>query len=134
MVWQDRQAHPQSIVCANTTVLVMSAPSSSLANTPKPPYYAVIFTSARTEGDDRGYGTMATRMVELAKTMPGFLGVESVRDHAGVGITVSYWRSEQDISVWKNHADHLEAQAAGKSRWYSDYQVRVAKVERAYGK
>ena len=35
------------------------------AQTPKPPYYAVIFTSIRTDGD-HGYAEMADRMIELA--------------------------------------------------------------------
>lgn len=58
-----------------------------IANTPEPPYYAVIFTSERTDVDE-GYAAMAERMLALARTQPGFLGVESARD--GVGITVSY--------------------------------------------
>jgi len=77
---------------------------------------------------------MSDRMVELAKTMPGYLGDESVRDHAGVGITVSYWKTEEDIRNWKQNAEHLRAQEAGKSIWYSEYALRIAKVERAYGK
>lgn len=111
----------------------MSANASSLAKTPEPPYYAVIFSSQRTEGD-RGYTRMAERMFEIASRQPGFLGVESARDADGFGITVSYWESEQAIVAWKAHADHQPAQAAGKSVWYADYQVRIAKVERAYGK
>lgn len=108
--------------------------SSSLgAETPEPPYYAVIFTSVRTEGD-RGYEAMALRMVELARSMPGFLGVESARGSDGVGITVSYWKSEEDILFWKQNAEHRVAQEAGKRTWYSGYSVRVAKVERAYGR
>lgn len=110
----------------------MSSPTS-LAQTPEPPYYAVIFTSVRTDGD-RGYGSMAARMVELAKSMPGYLGVESARGSDRVGITVSYWRSEEDIRSWKQHAEHRVAQETGKTTWYSEYAVRVAKVERAYGK
>lgn len=107
----------------------MSQPITSL----EPPYYAAIFTSQRTEGD-RGYSQMADRMEELAKTMPGFLGVDSVRNNSGAGITVSYWRTEEDILNWKNHAEHTRAQDAGKAAWYSDYSVRIAKVERAYRK
>ena len=107
--------------------------ASSIAATPEPPYYAVIFTSRRTEGD-RGYSRMADRMVQLAKTMPGYLGMESVRDRAGVGITVSYWANEYDIRRWKQQAEHLQAQQAGRMRWYEDFAVRVAKVERAYAK
>lgn len=110
----------------------MSAPAQ-LAATPEPPYYAVIFTSRRTEGD-RGYGAMAERMVELAGQQPGFLGVESARGADGLGITVSYWRDEASIAAWKRDTEHRQAQHAGQHTWYADYQVRVAKVERAYGK
>jgi heme-degrading monooxygenase HmoA len=111
----------------------MSAAAAAIAKTPPPPYYAVIFTSQRTEGD-RGYGQMAERMVELASRQPGFLGVESVRGADGFGITVSYWSSEEAIVAWKAHLEHKPAQEAGKRVWYADYQLRVAKVEREYGK
>lgn len=110
---------------------VMSAPA--FASTPAPPYYAVIFTSQRTEGD-QGYGDMADRMVELAHEQPGFLGVESARGVSGFGITVSYWESTQAIANWKAKTEHRIAQETGKTTWYADYQLRVAKVERAYGK
>ncbi|MCP1726600.1 heme-degrading monooxygenase HmoA [Natronospira proteinivora] len=102
-----------------------------MAKTPKPPYYAVIFSSYRNPGDDEGYGAMADRMVELAAQQPGFMGVESVRD--GLGITVSYWESLDSIKAWKRHAEHREAQRLGHEKWYSSFKVRIAKVERDYG-
>ncbi len=104
-----------------------------LARTPAPPYYAVIFTSRRTDGD-RGYGAMAEKMVELGSRYDGFLGIESARGADGLGITVSYWRDEASIAAWKRDTEHLQAQRAGQQTWYADYEVRVAKVERAYGK
>ncbi|HEY8961147.1 MAG TPA: antibiotic biosynthesis monooxygenase [Luteolibacter sp.] len=107
--------------------------SETIAKTPEPPYYAVIFTSLRTDGE-RGYGRMAERMVELAAGQPGFLGVESARNPEGLGITVSYWTSEESIASWKTNADHQIAQETGRRLWYADYHLRVAKVERAYGK
>ena len=100
-----------------------------LAKTPKPPYFAVIFTSTRTPGDN-GYEKMAARMVELAARQPGFLGIESARGQDGLGITVSYWRSEADIAAWKANAEHLVAQKKGKAQWYASFATRVAKVER----
>ncbi len=103
---------------------------SLIASTPKPPYYAVIFTSLRTDGDN-GYGEMAVRMVELAAKQPGFLGVESVREE--VGITVSYWKDLESIRAWKDDLEHKEAQRLGNERWYSSFKVRVARVEREYG-
>lgn len=103
---------------------------SEIANTPEPPYYAVIFSSHRTEVD-KGYSEMAERMVELASKQPGFLGIESVRED--LGITVSYWESLEAISSWKKNAEHSEAQRLGHQQWYSKFRVRVAKVEREYG-
>jgi heme-degrading monooxygenase HmoA len=104
---------------------------SRFAATPKPPYYAVIFTAQRTEGD-HGYGAMADRMMELALAQPGCLGAESTRDEDGLGITVSYWRDEASIAAWKAEAEHLTAQRLGRERWYSHYEMRIAKIERAY--
>ncbi|GIK54098.1 MAG: hypothetical protein BroJett014_30710 [Planctomycetota bacterium] len=99
------------------------------ARTPPPPYYAVIFTSQRTQ-DDKGYEAMAERMLELAARQPGFLGVESARGADGLGITVSYWRSEADIGAWKANAEHLVAQHIGREKWYARFFTRVAHVER----
>jgi heme-degrading monooxygenase HmoA len=99
------------------------------ATPPEPPYFAVIFSSQRTEGD-QGYGAMAERMVELAKEQPGFLGVESARGADGFGITVSYWRDEAAISAWKAHAEHAVAQRLGRERWYGEIHLRVCRVER----
>lgn len=107
--------------------------SSPFADTPVPPYYAVIFSSRRTEGDG-GYAAMAERMAELAARQPGFLGIESVRGADGFGITVSYWSSEEAVFAWKANAEHMVAQEMGRREWYEHYEIRVAKVERAYGK
>ncbi|NVK21567.1 MAG: antibiotic biosynthesis monooxygenase [Kangiellaceae bacterium] len=100
-----------------------------IAQTPEPPYYAVIFTSLRTL-DTEGYTEMAELMVELASQQTGFLGFESARDH--VGITVSYWSDLASIQAWKTHAKHQIAQKLGQEKWYSDYKVRIARVEKSY--
>ncbi|MGL1864053.1 MAG: antibiotic biosynthesis monooxygenase [Pseudodesulfovibrio sp.] len=96
----------------------------------KPPYYAVIFTSVRTDLDD-GYAETAQRMVELAESMPGFLGVESARED--VGITVSYWESLEAIEAWRQHPEHVEAQRRGREQWYESFTTRVCRVERESG-
>ena len=101
-----------------------------IASTPEPPYTAVIFTSLRTEGD-HGYGAAAERMEELAVAQPGYLGIESARE--ALGITVSYWRSDDDARAFKRVVEHVDAQRRGRSEWYSHYVVRVATVTREYG-
>lgn len=93
------------------------------------PYYAVIFTSKRTDLDEN-YSEMADKMEILAQQQPGFLGVESARNE--IGITVSYWESLEAIANWKQNLDHLDAQFLGRQKWYENYTVRIAKVEKEY--
>jgi heme-degrading monooxygenase HmoA len=107
--------------------------TSPFATLPAPPYYAVIFSSQRTAGEN-GYGEMADRMVELAAQQPGFLGIESTRDEQGFGITVSYFDTLEHIAAWKANAEHLQAQAMGHRVWYQHFELRIARVERAYSK
>ena len=76
---------------------------------------------------------MAERMFQLAAGQAGFLGFETVRGTDGFGITVSYWTDEAAIAAWRAHAEHKVAQETGKRIWYTDYQIRIAKVERDYG-
>jgi len=107
--------------------------SDAFAKLPPPPYYAVVFSSVRTGADEAGYGEAAMRMVELAREQPGFLGVESARGVDGFGITVSYWESEEAIRAWRRHAEHAATRERGRARWYRHFELRIARVERAYG-
>ncbi|MEE1756606.1 antibiotic biosynthesis monooxygenase family protein [Streptomyces sp. SP18CS02] len=105
--------------------------SSALVPAHEPPYYAVVFTSRRTEGDN-GYGETAARLGRLAAGQPGFLGHESVRDADGRGITVAYFTDEEAIAGWRADERHAAARAYGREHWYEEYVLHVARVERAY--
>lgn len=95
--------------------------------------YAVIFSSQRQfDGDGKNYEVVAEKMLNLAKNQKGFLGVESVRDENGFGITISYWKTLDDIGAWKANSEHLEAQYLGRSKWYKSFATRVCRVEREY--
>ncbi|MCE9500162.1 MAG: antibiotic biosynthesis monooxygenase [Leptospira sp.] len=102
-----------------------------ISATPAPPYYAVIFTNIHSR-EISGYEETAERMLELAKIQRGFLGVESTRNQDGNGITVSYWNSLEDIRNWKEQIEHRKAQESGKTKWYLEYTLRIAKVETEY--
>ena len=105
-------------------------PTNPCANTPLPPYYAVIFTN-QLAGKLPQYELTAQRMLSLAAQQPGYLGVEVARD-ASCGITVSYWSNLEAIAAWKANAEHQRAQAQGRELWYSHYSIRIARVERDY--
>ncbi|WP_088286059.1 antibiotic biosynthesis monooxygenase [Kineosporia sp. A_224] len=122
----------------------------TFARLPEPPYWAVVFSSRRRPAGpalpvgsgaggaggaapDDGYAAAAQRMVDLAATYDGFLGIESARDGDGFGITVSYWSSPEAVRAWKHHAEHAATREQGRAAWYDHYELRVARVERAYG-
>ena len=111
----------------------VSPGSAAPVCTPEPPYYAVIFTSKRAADDGRANGAMAQRMADLGSRYDGFLGLESACGADGLGITVSDWRDEAAILAWKRDTEHEKAQRGGRETWYERYEVRVARVERAYG-
>ncbi len=99
-----------------------------IANTPKPPYYAVIFTACKS-AQQEGYARTAERMFALAAQQPGYLGHETIGDELG-SITISYWESLEAIDSWRDHAQHQEARRLGRERWYEAYAVRICKVQR----
>jgi heme-degrading monooxygenase HmoA len=103
----------------------------AFAPTPPTPYYAVIFASRRVP-EAAQYAPLAEKMAALAAKQPGYLGIESARGADGFGITVSYWTSPEAIRAWKENAEHLMAQQMGVAQFYERYEVRVARVERAY--
>ncbi len=102
------------------------------ASTPPPPYFAVIFTATRDARPDDGFAATDARMFALAKEQPGFLGYDSTGGGDTLGITVSYWETEDAIAAWKATTEHVAAQREGRARWFDSYVVRVARVERAY--
>jgi heme-degrading monooxygenase HmoA len=109
------------------------------ANTPvspvaahEPPYYAVVFTSVRTEGDN-GYGETADRMEERVQEIPGFLGMDAARTPGGLGITVGYFRDLAAIEEWRTNMEHLAAKKYGREHWYERYSIHIAKVEHSHG-
>lgn len=108
----------------------MLYPETMIAQTPAPPYYAVIFTSLRTEAD-KGYSEMSKKMLEMASMQEGFLGVESARDE--IGITVSYWKDLGSIKNWRENFEHSIAREKGRLEWYKSFKTRIAFVERDYG-
>ncbi len=110
----------------------MPAPMPGFAGRFPTPYHAVIFTSQRS-APDPAYDAMAEAMVALAARQAGYLGAESARGADGLGITVSYWTDEAAIAAWRAELRHQAARDTGRLRWYRHYELRVARVERAYG-
>jgi heme-degrading monooxygenase HmoA len=107
---------------------------SYIAKTPKPPYYAVIFTSINTPGDHTEHLALSAKLAERAKTFAGYLGIEGSRNTDGTGVTAVYWKDEASILAWAKDPEHQVAKAKGREIWYSHYMIRICRVEREYGR
>lgn len=121
----DRSMAPDAPLAAPATTSAAPVPAH------EPPYYAVVFTSARTQGDS-GYAETAERMEELVKEIPGFLGMNHARTPGGLSITVGYFRDLAALQEWRTDTEHRAAQKRGRAHWYESYTLHIAKVERSH--
>ena len=98
----------------------------------KPGTTAVIFVSKRAAADAEGYAKAAAQMGESAKKADGYCGIHSVRGANGIGITISYWNSDDAAKAWKADAAHSAIREEGRNSWYEWYELMVAEVTRSY--
>jgi heme-degrading monooxygenase HmoA len=93
--------------------------------------YAVIF-KAQIGKLDQTYHDTVKRMRELAENKYGCCEFISLAEGEWE-IAISYWESLAQIQQWKNDAEHLQAQALGKSKWYKSYRIEVVEIIHQYG-
>jgi heme-degrading monooxygenase HmoA len=74
------------------------------------------------------------RMVALASEHPGCISIDGYTGPDGVDLAVVRFESEEALSAWKNHPEHLLAQGRGRDAFFDAYKVTVASpVIREYG-
>jgi len=105
-----------------------------IAKTPKPPYYAVVFTSINADVDHTEHVEMYGRLAQRAATYDGYLGIEPARNGDGTGVAAVYFRDLESIAAWAKDPEHQVAKRKGRELWYSHYMIRICRVEREYGR
>ncbi|MEU1407558.1 antibiotic biosynthesis monooxygenase [Streptomyces sp. NPDC005728] len=110
-------------------------PVAPVSPTPafEPPYYAVVFTSTRTDRDPDGYADAARHLSGLVRDIPGFLGEDFAHTPGGPAISVAYFRDLAGIEEWRRHPEHLAAKRRGREQWYEQYVIHIARVEHSHG-
>lgn len=93
----------------------------------------VIFRSRLSEGVESEYSTVAMRMEELAKEMPGFVSIKTFEAADGERVLIVEFESERHSEAWRRHPEHLEAQRLGRERFYSEFRIQVCSPVRQYG-
>jgi len=91
----------------------------------------VVLFRSRLVPEPDGYAEMAQEMLDLAKTMPGFIDVKGFKADDGERLTIVWWRDEETLRAWRTHARHLVAQQTGRERWYEYYTLEVAEIVRS---
>ena len=104
-----------------------------LLETGVPPYFAVIFSFRLRDVDLSEYYRKSDLLMDKAMRLPGFYGEEAIRLEDRNGLTVSYWRSLEDIKEWRDDTEHKATRRLGIANWYQQYDLRVAEITRAYG-
>lgn len=69
----------------------------------------------------------------VAKSLPGFLGVDSWQSTSGSLRNVTYfWSDLETLKTFSAHPAHQEAKRQ-YARWYQGYHIVVSQVLRSYG-
>jgi heme-degrading monooxygenase HmoA len=92
-----------------------------------------IFRSRLRPENQEAYQRMASHMHELAQQMPGFISIKTFNAPDGERVSLVEFESEATHNAWRRHPEHQEAQRLGRELFYSEFQIQVCHVERAYG-
>jgi heme-degrading monooxygenase HmoA len=96
---------------------------------------AVIFEVTPADGRRDAYLSLAAALRSDLEQMDGFISVErfqSITDPNKL-LSLSFWRDERAVALWRNHAKHRASQAKGRAGVFAGYRLRVADVLRDYG-
>ena len=94
---------------------------------------AVIFTSKRTEENDKLYYQHNNLLEEKIKSIPGYIKHFGSRNkETRQGVTVVYFENVEAIKLWRNDLDHLKAKSLAKSHFYEWYTIEIVTIEREY--
>jgi heme-degrading monooxygenase HmoA len=93
----------------------------------------LIRTALRADVDMQEYEALNTRMVEIVQGIPGFVSVKGYRADDGDEVSIARFESQEALSTWRNHPEHLETQRKGRERLFRSYDIQICEVVRAYG-
>jgi len=97
--------------------------------------FAVIFEVEPKPGRERDYLDIAAALRPEVEAIDGFISIERFESlsHKGKLLSLSFWRDEDAVKRWREHAEHREAQARGRNEIFADYRITVVSVARQYG-
>ncbi|MEM7293057.1 MAG: antibiotic biosynthesis monooxygenase [Pseudomonadota bacterium] len=96
---------------------------------------AVIFEVTPAPGRRDEYLDVAASLRDAVESIDGFLSIERFASLTNEGkmLSLSYWRDEAALEAWRQIESHRKAQAQGRASLFSDYRLRIARIDRDYG-
>jgi len=76
------------------------------------------------------YIALVDRMVELAKTMPGYISHKGFFAEDDERVTIVEFEHEEGMRAWRMNPEHRAAQKKAREIYYSEYSVQVCNVVR----
>jgi heme-degrading monooxygenase HmoA len=89
-----------------------------------------VFRSRLRPGAREEYIALVDRMIELAKTMPGYISHKGFFAEDGERVTIVEFEHEEGMRAWRTNAEHRAAQKKAREIYYSEYSVQVCNVVR----
>ena len=113
----------------------MRLPERNTWNKKEKSLIAVIFEVFPVEGKKDDYLEIAADLRPLLEKIDGFISIERFSSLAEEGkiLSLSFWRDEDAVRVWRNTEAHRLAQKKGCKGVFHAYRLRVANVNRDYG-
>ncbi len=94
----------------------------------------IVFRARINEGVEESLGAMGARMYELGSQMPGFVSYKDFGAEDGEVVSIIEFETLEHVAAWREHIEHKEAQALGRSTFFSEFQIQVCEVVRTHTK
>lgn len=76
------------------------------------------------------YGPVASRMSELARTIPGYISHKGFVAADGEQVTIVEFASESALEEWRIHPEHRDAKKLGYQSFYTHFSFKICKIIR----
>ncbi|EAM8335179.1 antibiotic biosynthesis monooxygenase [Salmonella enterica] len=95
---------------------------------------AVLFEADVVSSQQDRYFQLAAELKPLLADIDGFISIERFQSLTTSGkiLSLSWWRDDEAVLLWKQNVLHKEAQAEGRKSIFSFYRIRIAQVLRDY--
>ncbi len=95
---------------------------------PDGPRILTVFRSRLKPESVAEYHETAQRMLDLARSMPGFVDFKAFEANDGERVSIITFASMETHRAWREHPEHRAAQRAGRDRFYASYDISVTEV------